>query len=54
MSLASRRERGGDGCPTSTGRRRRRHQGEAAEGEEGDATLDLLLKHSDVTLTTYV
>jgi len=33
---------------------RRRHQGEAAEGEEGNATLDLLLKHLDAILATYV
>jgi hypothetical protein len=32
----------------------RRHQGEAAEGEERDATSDLLLKHTNATLTTYV
>jgi hypothetical protein len=34
--------------------RRRRHRGEAAEGKEGDATLDLLLKHSDTTFITYI
>jgi hypothetical protein len=33
---------------------RRRHQGEATEGEEGDATPDLFLKHLDTTLVTYV
>jgi hypothetical protein len=33
---------------------RRRHQGEAVEGEEVDATPDLLLKHLDTTLATYV
>jgi hypothetical protein len=32
----------------------RRHQGEAGEGEEGDVTPDLLLKHPDITLATYV
>jgi hypothetical protein len=32
----------------------RRHQGEAIEGEEGDATPDLLLKHPNTTLATYV
>ena len=31
----------------------RRHRGEAAEGEEGDATPDLLLKYSDVTVTKH-
>jgi hypothetical protein len=31
----------------------RRHQGEAAESEERDATPDLFLKHPDTTLTTY-
>ena len=36
------------------GARRRRHRGEATKIEEGDATLDLLLKHLDATLTTYV
>jgi len=34
--------------------RRRRHRGEAVEDEEGDATPDLLLKHSHATLATYV
>jgi hypothetical protein len=52
MSPASRTEGGGDGCPAAA-RRRRRHQNEATEGEEGDAISDLLLKHSDVTLATY-
>jgi hypothetical protein len=33
---------------------RRRHRGKAAEGEERNATPDLLLKHSDATLATYV
>jgi hypothetical protein len=47
-----RREEGGDGCPAGVARRR--HQDEAVEGEEGDATPDLLLKHSDATLATYV
>jgi hypothetical protein len=32
---------------------RRRHQGEATEGEEGDAAPDLLLKHPDTILATY-
>ena len=32
----------------------RRHRGEAAEGEEGDATPDLLLKHPNKTFATYV
>jgi hypothetical protein len=44
-------EKKGSGCLAGAGRR---HRGEVAEGEEGDATPDLLLKHSDVTLTTYV
>jgi hypothetical protein len=35
-------------------RRRKRHQDEAAESEEADATFDLLLKHPDATLATYV
>jgi hypothetical protein len=33
---------------------RRRHRGEAAENEKGDATPDLLLKHPDATHATYV
>jgi hypothetical protein len=33
---------------------RRRHRGEKAEGEQGDATPDLLLKHPDATFATYV
>jgi hypothetical protein len=32
---------------------RRRHRGEAAEGEEGDATPNLLLKHPNTTLAIY-
>jgi hypothetical protein len=32
----------------------RTHQDEAAEGEEKNATSDLLLKHQDTTLATYV
>jgi hypothetical protein len=51
-SPASRREGGGDRC--LAGVRRRRHRCEAAEGEEGDATPDLLLKYSDTTLATYI
>jgi hypothetical protein len=34
--------------------RRRRHQGEVTRDEEEDATLNLLLKYSDATLTIYV
>ena len=30
------------------------HRGETTEGLEGDATPDLLLKHPDATLATYV
>jgi hypothetical protein len=30
------------------------YQGEATESEEGDGTAELLLKHPDETLTTYV
>jgi hypothetical protein len=33
---------------------RRRHRGDVAEGEEEDATSDLLLKYPDATLATYV
>jgi hypothetical protein len=33
---------------------RRRYRGETAEGEEGDTTPDLLLKHLDATLVTLV
>jgi hypothetical protein len=43
---------GGGGCLASI--ERRRHRGEARKDEEGDATPDLLLKHSDITLATYV
>jgi hypothetical protein len=32
----------------------RRHQGEAAESEDGDATPNLLLKHPDTTLAIYI
>jgi hypothetical protein len=39
--------------PAGAGRRRRQ-RGMVVESEEGDATLDLLLKHPDVTLVTYV
>jgi hypothetical protein len=42
-----------DRCIAGAGRRRR-HKGKAIESEEGDATLDLLLKHPDATLATYV
>jgi hypothetical protein len=52
VTSIERRERGGDGC--SAGAERRRHRGEAAEGGEGDATPDLLLKHSYATLVTNV
>ena len=43
---------GGGGRLANT--RRRRHRGKAAESEKGDATADLLLKHRDTTLATYV
>jgi hypothetical protein len=46
------KEEWGGGCPT--GARRRRHRGMATNSEEGDAIPDLLLKHSDATLATYV
>jgi hypothetical protein len=32
----------------------REYRSEAAEGKKGDVTSDLLLKHLDATLTTYV
>jgi hypothetical protein len=32
----------------------RRLRDEGAESEEGDATADLLLKHPDATLVTYI
>jgi hypothetical protein len=65
MSPSSRREGGGDRCLAgvrtrrryrgeTTEKERRRHRDEAAEGEEKDAILDLLLKHSNTTLATYV
>jgi hypothetical protein len=31
-----------------------RHRGEVAESEEGDVTPDLLLKHPNTTLGTYI
>jgi hypothetical protein len=39
--------------PAGAGRRRR-HQGEVGKSEEGYAILDLLLKHPDATLATYI
>jgi hypothetical protein len=51
--MEKRRRNGGDGgCPTSVGRKRNR--GETAESEKRDATPNLLLKHPDATLATYV
>jgi hypothetical protein len=44
-------EGGGGGCPADI--TRRRHRGEAVEDGEEDTTPDLLLKHSNTTLTTY-
>jgi hypothetical protein len=35
-------------------REERRHRGEAAKGEEEDTILNLLLKHPDATLATYI
>jgi hypothetical protein len=32
--------------------KRRRHRGEAVEGEEGDTTPDLLLEHPNETFAT--
>jgi hypothetical protein len=43
----------GSECPAGVGRRRR-HRGEAVESKERDATLDVLLKHPDAILATYV
>jgi hypothetical protein len=48
MSPVSRRGGRGSRCPSGA-ERRMRHR-----GEEEDATPDLLLKYSDVTLATYV
>jgi hypothetical protein len=53
MPSASRRGGWGGGCLASA-RWRRRNRGEAAESEEGDVTLDLLLKHLDTTLAIYI
>jgi hypothetical protein len=54
LNVTSTEKRGrDDGCPAVAGRRRR-HRDEAAEGEEGDATPDLLIKHLDVTLAIFV
>jgi hypothetical protein len=50
---ASRRRGGGGGCPARAAGRRG-HRDEATESDEGDATSDLLLKHPDTILATYV
>jgi hypothetical protein len=50
-SLALRR---GGGGRCLAGAERRRHRNETAESEKRDATFDILLKHPDATLTTYV
>ena len=50
---ASRSGGGGDRCPDGAGKRRK-HRGKAVEGEEGDATLDLLLKQPYETFATYI
>jgi hypothetical protein len=42
-------------CPNITSiEKRRRHRGEAADGEEKDATPDLLMKHLNETFVTHV
>ena len=50
---ASRRGGGHGECPAGAGKMRR-HQGKIAEGEEGDATPDLLLKHQGKTFAIYI
>jgi hypothetical protein len=35
-------------------KKRRRHRDETAKDEERDTTPDLLLKHPDTTLATYI
>ena len=40
--------------PASDDEKRRRQRDKAAESKDGDATLDLLLKHLDATFATYV
>ena len=40
--------------PNITSIEKRRYRGKAAEGEKRDAIPDLLLKHPDTTLATYV
>jgi hypothetical protein len=47
------KRRRGRRMPAAAGRRRR-HGGEAAGSKEGDATPDLLLKHLNATVATYV
>ena len=42
-----------DGRYPLTGARMRRHRGDTAGSEKGDATPDLLLKHLDAALATY-
>jgi len=51
-SPASIRAGEGGGCPA--GAEKRRHRGEAAEDEEGDATPGLLLKHPNETFEIYI
>jgi hypothetical protein len=53
MCHQHREEGRGNGYPADAGRRRR-HRGEIAESESGDATPDLLLRHPNTTLATYV
>jgi hypothetical protein len=53
MPPASRIQGGGDVCPASA-ERRRRHRGETTKGDEGDVTPNLLLKHPDTILATYI
>jgi hypothetical protein len=52
----SRRVGGGGGCPTGTGRRREDTEAKVRQEkyEDKDATPNLLLKHPDATLATYV
>jgi hypothetical protein len=35
-------------------RSRRRHRGETTKDDEGDATPDLILKHPNETVATYI
>jgi hypothetical protein len=53
VSSIEKREGGGGGCPAGTGGGRDIYARQQ-KSEEGDAIPDLLLKHQNATLATYV